>query len=153
MHSDIKNVAKDCTVWCDRGFLPVYYGFCPNEKAWRKSLKHMKVPYAEAPYPHNKDACVSTFDRPGARAGLKSKLCIIMTLNDALDKHDDPTGICALFVHEAMHVWRKIREEIGERDPSAEFEAYAMQFIFTQLMEAYQASRKYEPKKKRKVKK
>lgn len=45
----------------------------------------------------------------------------------------------ALLVHEAMHLWRDVRELIGEDEPSKEFEAYAMQAICQRLFYAYDA--------------
>ena len=46
----------------------------------------------------------------------------------------DTVGI---LTHEGMHVWRAMREDIGETSPSSEFEAYAIQTIVGHLMWAY----------------
>jgi len=46
-----------------------------------------------------------------------------------------------LIVHEAMHIWRAMRESIGEHSPSAEFEAYSIQSIAQNLIAAYEKTR------------
>ena len=47
--------------------------------------------------------------------------------------HEQP----ALLVHEAVHVWQAFCEDIGEKSPSDEFEAYSIQSISYELMTAY----------------
>jgi len=49
----------------------------------------------------------------------------------------DPISLCALLVHEAVHVWQRWCEVVGEHSPSVEFEAYAIQTISGRLMWAY----------------
>ena len=45
--------------------------------------------------------------------------------------------IAALLVHEAVHIWQKYCERIGEHTPSDEFMAYGIQFLSQELMYAY----------------
>ncbi len=42
----------------------------------------------------------------------------------------------ALIAHEAVHIWQRIRLELGEDSPSSEFEAYSVQSICQRLFEA-----------------
>ena len=42
-----------------------------------------------------------------------------------------------LLVHEAVHVWQQTRVYLGETAPSPEFEAYAIQNISGNLMQAF----------------
>lgn len=131
------------TIWFDRGFFPAHFGFCPNEEAWNESLKRMGV--APEPYP-TQDARVSVW-YTDKKTDVK-KLCMLITISDKIDDLDDPTGVCALIVHECMHVTQFLMEDIGEHSPSHEFEAYTLHWVFTQAMEAYSLTRKWKDKKK-----
>jgi len=42
----------------------------------------------------------------------------------------------AMLVHEAVHIWQRIREAMGENAPSSEFEAYSIQSISQDLMQS-----------------
>ena len=46
----------------------------------------------------------------------------------------DGISIACLLLHEAVHIWQSFRAQIGEHSPSAEFEAYSIQFLAQQLM-------------------
>lgn len=70
------------------------------------------------------------------------KNCVLVTIAERIDKKRDRLGIVGLIVHEATHVWQYVRRDIGETEPSVEFEAYAMQSITTQLCDAYSKTRK-----------
>lgn len=120
-------------IWCDRGFQPLYYGFCPDEAAWKREMKRLKV---ECPYPTTDGRCTS-FDN--AKGGDK---CILVTIAKHIDRKHDKVAIAALVAHEAVHVWQHVKEAMGETEPSREFEAYAVQHIFLQLLSAYSKTRK-----------
>ncbi|WP_242100976.1 hypothetical protein, partial [Acinetobacter baumannii] len=64
------------------------------------------------------DAQVSTFS-DGAYA--------IVQIGDTSDK--DQIQVYGLLLHEAVHVWQKMKKLMGEREPSSEFEAYSIQAI------------------------
>lgn len=42
-----------------------------------------------------------------------------------------------MLTHEAVHIWQEIKLQLGEKEPSYEFEAYSIQNISQNLMEAY----------------
>lgn len=128
-----KRKAPAKIVWCDRGWMPAYYGFCPNARAWDAMMRHYKVANPE-PYPV-KDGRVTHFEGPAG------ELMLVVTIGDRLDESNDPIGLMGLLTHEAVHVFQRICREAGERNPSREFEAYAVQNIAINLMAAYQDTR------------
>jgi hypothetical protein len=117
------------TVWCDRGWFPLYYGFCPSEKAWKKEMKKMGTESAPS-YPDG-DATCSWFEAPDS-----GKMSCLVTLQEKFDTYD-PSTVFGLLVHEATHVWQILLEHIGEDKPSREFEAYSVQNITQNLFDAY----------------
>ena len=46
----------------------------------------------------------------------------------------------ALVVHEAVHIWQRIKKLMGEKKPSTEFEAYSIQRIAQDLFAMFQES-------------
>lgn len=116
-------------IWCDRGWQPVYFGFCPSREAWRREMRKMGCP--REPYPAN-DGCATTFTKKDG------KVCIIVTLGKGASAEGrSRTEIAGLLCHEATHIWQEVRRQMNEREPSIEFEAYAMQAIFQGLYQAW----------------
>lgn len=80
----------------------------------------------------------------GSHTELASKdtgsLACVVTVTG--DKGRSANQVIGLLAHEAMHVWRALREDIGEKTPSSEFEAYTLQNIIMGLISAYQETRK-----------
>lgn len=48
--------------------------------------------------------------------------------------------IYGLLLHEAVHVWQKVKNLMGEKEPSSEFEAYSIQAIAQDLFIMYEES-------------
>lgn len=119
--------------WLDRSLvtLPHYLGLCLTEKDFRKELKRLKVPREQYP----------EFLLRGAHATVhfftKSDGDSCAIVNICSSKGATIHQVHALLVHEAVHVWQDARRILGEKEPSAEFEAYAIQSISQRLMEAY----------------
>lgn len=121
---------KSKVIWCNRGWFPVYFGFCPDKKAWKREMKRMGVKAEK--YPTSDGRCV-TFESNG-------KACAIVTIGKHVDGKDS-NSVVGLLVHEAVHVWQLVRKETGESNPSPEFEAYAIQAISQDLIVSYSKSR------------
>ena len=117
-------------IWCDRGWQPVEYGFCPSEKAWHHQMKAMGI--VGEPYPTT-DGRATIF--------TKRNTVALVTLRDGAEKERTMIEIIGIFVHEATHIWQEIRLVIGEKEPSPEFEAYSMQAIVQELLAAFERSR------------
>jgi len=120
-----KTASTDKVIWCDRGWQPVWFGFCPSAKAWRREMKRLG---SDAAYP-TYSAAVTEFESDG-------KVCLLVTMNrKAANKHSEQE-VLGLLVHEATHVWQAVRRAMREDEPSREFEAYSMQAIFQSLHDA-----------------
>jgi hypothetical protein len=124
-------VSASRVIWCDRGWVPHSYGFCPDEAAWRKEVRRLGVP--DLTYP-TADAMCTHMDRNGEEHSSLSLVTVGHVKRPA-------RIIVGLIVHESMHVWRQVRETIGESEPSSEFEAYSIQSIALQLISAYEKTR------------
>ena len=48
-----------------------------------------------------------------------------------------PVEVAGLLVHEAVHVWQRYCDRIGERHPGDEQEAYGIQAIAQELMQSF----------------
>lgn len=48
--------------------------------------------------------------------------------------------IYGLLLHEAVHIWQRIKQRMGEREPGVEFEAYSIQAIAQDLFQMYEES-------------
>ena len=123
---------RDRVIWCNRGWYPVYYGFCPSESAWNRELKRLSVKRESYP---TVDARTTHLEN------AKGDLCCIVTMRSTKRGEVNAIQRAALFAHEAVHVWQAIRENIDEQSPSHEMEAYAVQAIAQELMLAYEKTR------------
>ena len=119
--------------WCDRSLWQCRYhfGLCLTEKDFFREMKKMGVPRGEWPRWVSDSANATThfLNHPdGAKAAI-----VCMPVNDSF------SGVqqAALLVHEAVHIWQEHCDDIGEREPGSESEAYAVQSISQRLMEAY----------------
>lgn len=119
--------------WLDRVLVvsPYHIGLCTDAGAFERELKRMKIPKADRPgfIANGAGATVHFFE---ASDGMLSAV-VCITRPKGVTRH----ALNGLLVHEAMHIWRRIRQWLGESKPSAEFEAYAIQHISQQLMEAF----------------
>ena len=110
--------------WLDRTLVGIalHLTLVTSEREFHRAMKHCKVPQSDwgdfAPEGVG-GRCVTL--EQGAK-----RTCIVI-----IPAVKGSTGIdyASRIVHEAMHVWRVVREVIGEFDPSLEFEAYSMENI------------------------
>ena len=121
-------------IWLDRALLitPIYFGLCKSEKDFNKELKRLGIARKEWPrfISDNSNATIHFFDNKS-----NAKRCCIVCVKS--EKGISKIQLYALLVHEAVHIWQAIRENIGERYPASEQEAYAIQAISQQLFTAY----------------
>lgn len=122
--------------WHNGNFFGVQIIYAPNAKAWR----HIMVTYApenmaNAPFPASDGHCC-TFRN---RKDLNEQISVV-TVGTGCAARVDLAQMVAILAHEAVHVWRHVREKIGETDPSSEFEAYAVQSIVQFLVSTHMKS-------------
>lgn len=122
------------TVWCDHALIinPYRMTVCRSEKAYKRALKDAGVKKSDRRDWVNEGAHATVHIIPKTKR--HDHLAIV-----CIDCSCGPTAtqVIALLAHEAAHIWQRIRDHINEKSPSAEFEAYAIQNILGQLIEAY----------------
>lgn len=62
----------------------------------------------------------------------------VVQLGDTSERNQ--IEVYGLLLHEAVHVWQKIKKLMGEREPSSEFEAYSIQAIAQDLFKMHEES-------------
>lgn len=115
------------TIWINRGWQPVYLGFCPSEKAWNDTLKEYKI--KEEPYPTSHGRCTYLVNN------ISGDEVILLTINPK--DTTSPLEIVGLIIHESVHAFDFICESIGEEKPSTELKAYSVQAIAQEMINAY----------------
>lgn len=124
--------------WLDRTWVQGnYLALCTTEKAFLKAVKQLKVPHWK----------VNSWVSAGANATTHifknasepADACIVcINIKEGVA----PTQVASILVHEAVHVFQDYCKDIGEDNPSAEFEAYAIQNICQALFDAYKETLK-----------
>ncbi len=125
--------------WVKRDLVlaPLSIGLCQSKKEFKRELKRLKIPLSEcSPWISvGHDGKMWEFNNVPRCHG---KCCIVCV---RIKKGNTPLEVVGLIIHESIHVWQSIKDIIGERYPSAEFEAYAIQSIAQRLIGAYKKQR------------
>lgn len=118
--------------WCHRSLIqtPFHYALCTTEKGFKKALKKIELPKNQHPEFVNdgKDACVWSFWSSSQR------ICLVTIRQDESYTIEQ---IYSMLTHEAVHLFQYVHNDIGEKQPSIEFEAYSIQQITQNLIESY----------------
>lgn len=124
--------------WLDRSLLesPCYYTLCTTEKQYAKELRRMKVPEPFSPFLKTSHSHATTH----VLTEHRGKVCCIVCLGSTDGRR--AVEVYGLLVHEAMHIWREVREHYGIVYPEAEQEAYAVQRIAQELIHEYRRQTK-----------
>lgn len=116
---------------------PCCIGLCTSKAQFLKELKRLKL--NEYAFEWMSDDCngKTHFLENKSTGGKICIVCIDAVIRNGSKKSTlKGPALYGLIVHEAVHVWQAIRDDIGEENPSAEFEAYSIQAISQRLMEA-----------------
>lgn len=120
--------------WCDRNLFqsPVYYGLCLSESSFKKELKRLsiKAKYRPEYILEGSHACTHFFEN-----SAEHHTCAIICIQT--NKKYNLSEYVGLLTHECIHVWQEIRKNINEKKPSSEFEAYAVQFLTQEIIQAF----------------
>ena len=65
------------------------------------------------------------------------ELCAVVSVSKHSQETCNAIEMAGLLVHEAVHVWQRYAEHMGETHPAEEQEAYAIQGISQELMMEY----------------
>ena len=120
-------------IWIDRALVlsPLYVALCTTEAQFKKELEDINIPLNAQPkftFNDHSDAATHFLTKDGYNC------CIVCIRHrKGISAHQ----VYALLCHESVHVWQEIKDILGEDDPSHEFEAYSIQRVFQNLMEAY----------------
>lgn len=128
---------KTNTVWLERSLIQgPFLALFTSEKDFLDECKALK--------------CENTpeFVTPGAGATVhhlehadgRELAMVCIDMKESL-KHDRVSIHC-LLVHEAVHVYQRVRDWMNEAKPSIEFEAYSIQALSQRLIDDYERQRK-----------
>lgn len=123
-------MTKSRTRWAELGILPAWVGYVPDKSSWKHEMRKMKL---DEPYPGTDGRC-TRFRQDGRNQ------IILLTFNRT--RQHSMAQVTGLIAHECMHAWRFIREDIGEAEPSTEFEAYTLQALVQFAVQAHADTRK-----------
>jgi len=110
-------------------FAPFSISLFTSKKKFKKELKRIKAP----------KGLVFIVDGGDATTHFIGSHCIVCIKKYKKTKWSKSQIHC-LLVHEAVHLWQEVRSHIGEDNPSAEFEAYSIQQLSQNLIDAYEGS-------------
>lgn len=121
--------------WCEREIvrMPCFLAFCCSENEYMREMKRRGIPPADIPaFPKWPTSAKVSFFSSNGEPDIA-----LVCLDPSQAKTRGLSDTMALLVHEAAHVWQHTRRELGEHEPSPEFEAYSMQSISQELFDAF----------------
>lgn len=115
--------------WLDRRIAcpGPYLALVLSQEEFDTAMRHCKIAPG-APYLSSTRADATSHHLHNPRGEI---VCVV-ALGD-MSKHS-AIEVAGLLVHEAVHCWQEYCENIGERAPGREQEAYAIQAIAQELM-------------------
>ena len=103
---------------------------CLSEAQYLKAVNQLKVPYPNRWLDDESTACVHHLK--------KSDNCSCCIVCLRIVEGQDPVEVAGTLVHEAVHVWQRYKEIIGEAGSAGkEIEAFAIETISVRLMASY----------------
>jgi hypothetical protein len=122
-------MTRTAVKWLDRRIAAPgpYLALCLSEAEYLAAAKHLGVrdpgPWIKNERSHATANFFSFPDKPTA---------VIVSMRDWQGR--EPVEVAGLLIHEAVHIWQRYTDDIGEHNPGSEQEAYAVQSIAQELM-------------------
>jgi len=115
--------------WLDRSLITgPRVALCLSDDEWKAAMEEIGVEFPAVT--ESMGAATQDFVRDG-------KFYCVVFFDMYLTKTLTDLEVACVLVHEAVHVWQKYCSYVGEDKPSKEFEAYSIEAISRNLMEAY----------------
>lgn len=111
---------------------PLEVGLCKSEREYKRELKKLKLTSTDTWLSLGAIATVHSF-----RNTVTNRRVALVCIDGS--KKYNPRDLHETMTHEAVHLWQEIRQAIHEHEPSSEFEAYAIENLTKQLIDAYAA--------------
>ncbi len=122
--------------WLDNTLVPapLPYSLCRTEKEFRKLLRKLGLKLQNQPeyMPKGAGACTHFFN-----GASESDPDVVIVCFDK-DAGYSTVESHVILTHEAVHVYQYQRDALGEATPGCEAEAYAIQTITHNLINAYE---------------
>lgn len=116
--------------WLDRALIVgPFLMLCLSDADFRAALKRLKIDGQGVLFARKDQGRCNWFVSEGKHYAF---VCIDTTSSPP------PIAVAGLLVHEAVHVFQGHCEQIGEEQPSSEFEAWSIQWIAQQLMWSFE---------------
>lgn len=130
----MKKQKQSLPIWCNRDTfqLPLHYCLAVSEAEYLRVTTDLKIPANNIePWIKNWHANATTHFFENRSMG---KSCAVVCIN--MENAPSWVQLAGLIVHEATHIWQEAKSLIGEPNPSPEFDAYSMQSIAQNLLDA-----------------
>lgn len=137
------------TRWLERSLIQgPFLALFTSEKDFQAECKLLKVTETPEFISPGAGATVHHLEFPDGRE--LAMVCLDMKESLKMER----ISVHCLLVHEAVHIYQRVRNWMNETKPSIEFEAYSIQSLSQRLIDDYERQRKaYTCKKKKNSKK
>lgn len=115
------------------GWQPISIFYVPSRKAWAVECDRRNMETRTRPWPFDTSSKAGRVEvLMNARTRATTAIAVFINI----DLFRDFSEIVEICVHESAHVWQFVCDEIGENAPGKELEAYALQSITVDLINA-----------------
>lgn len=124
----------------------MYVGYTSSPEAYAREIKRLKVNNAE-PFLSGEHAGATShfFDSPVGED------CALICVDLAKPAARDPIEVVGIVVHEVSHVVLHLWQQIGEREPGHEAQAYLFQYLVMRILIAMKSDREGKGERDRKT--